>query len=294
MEGVFQREAGSAPGGEPIGEGLKEHWDRHAPDWDRKYRAEHERAEHEKRIDDTAAWLRAMGLLGADSSVADVGCGPGRFVAEFAKTAGYVVGLDISPKMAEYGARYCREAGLDNTRFYAADFAEADLEALGLAGKFDLAFSSITPAVSGEIGIEQLMRLSRAWCFNASFVYSDNPLHTELMNTLFHRDPRRHKTNHSEWFHTLFEFLWQRGYYPITHYYTQVKAPVRRADAETARQLTEYLLEDNEKNDEAVGKILKFLQSKADRNGFFTEYSECRYGWLLWDVRERHERKTKA
>ena len=268
----------------------RESWDLRAADWDTKYRREDERAEHEVRIRDMAVWLRKRGLLGPDQVVADIGCGPGRFAAEFARTAGGVLGVDISPKMVEYGRVWCREQGLTNTRFTAVDFANADIAALGWEKQFDLVFSSITPAVSTLQGLENLMRMSRAWCFNASFVYNDNPLHTDMMHTLFGREPRRNKTSHSHWFYELFCLLWSRGYYPETFYYTQRKSVRLLPDLTTARRLARYLLEEDEADEAAVRKVLGYLEQHADGDGGVMEDSECRYGWLLWNVQDRHPR----
>ena len=197
--------------------GMQDTWDRRAGDWDKKYREESEKELHEVRVRDTAEWLRRRGLLGPDQDVADVGCGPGRFVAEFARTAHSVMGTDISPKMTDFGAAYCRELGLTNVSFRPVDFRHADIAALGWEGKFDLAYSSITPAVSGLQGLDNLIAMSRAWCFNASFVYSDNATHAAILGELFGREPRRNKTSHSHWFYELFSLLWFRGYYPECH-----------------------------------------------------------------------------
>ncbi len=268
----------------------RESWDHRAEDWDTKYRREEERSEHEVRIRDVSAWLRQRGLLGPDQDVADIGCGPGRFVADFAKTARSVLGVDISPKMTAYGEAWCREQGLSNTRFAALDFAAADIAALGWEKQFDLVFSSITPAVSSLEGLENLMRMSRGWCFNASFVYNDNPLHRDMMLTLYGREPRRNKTGHSHWFYELFSLLWRRGYYPETYYYTQRKSVRLAPDRKTAERLTRYLLEEDEADEAAVGKMLSYLERHADDNGGLTEDSECRYGWLLWNVQDCHPR----
>ena len=268
----------------------RESWDSRAEDWDSKYRREDERAEHEQRIQDVSAWLRRRGLLGPEQAVADIGCGPGRFAAEFARTAGSVLGVDISPRMVEYGEIWCREQGLRNTRFAAVDFANADIAALGWEGQFDLVFSSITPAVSSLQGLENLMRMSRAWCFNASFVYNENPLHRDMMQTLFGREPRRNKTSHSHWFYELFSLLWGRGYYPETFYYTQNKSLRQTPDRRTAERLTRYLLEEDEVSEEAIRRVQAYLEQHADAGGAVPDVSECRYGWLLWNVQDRHSR----
>ena len=45
------------------------------------------------RVRETAAYLKQAGVLGPDTDVIDIGCGPGRFVSEFACTARMVVGF---------------------------------------------------------------------------------------------------------------------------------------------------------------------------------------------------------
>lgn len=268
----------------------KEAWNHRAEEWDQKYRAENEKEQHETRIRDTAAWLRSRGLLTAEQDVADIGCGPGRFAAEFAKTARSVLGTDISPEMMKYGESWCREQGLVNVRFQALDFRNADIRALGWEKQFDLAFSSITPAVSGLQGLDNLISMSRAWCFNASFVYSVNELHSAVMRELFDRAPRRDKTSHSHWFHELFNVLWLRGYYPECTYYKQYRELRLPADRATAERLCYFLLEEDEVTEENTRRIQRFLENSADADGYLTEKSDCWYGWLLWDVRDRHER----
>ena len=265
-------------------------WDRRAGDWDKKYRQESEKELHQVRIRDVAAHLRQRGLLGPEQDVADVGCGPGRFVAEFAKTAHSVLGTDISPKMAEFGAEYCREQGLTNVRFQAVDFPRADIRSLGWEGKFDLVFSSITPAVSGLQGLNNLIAMSRAYCFNASFVYNVNELHREIMRELFGREPRRYQTSHSHWFYELFSLLWFRGYYPECSYYKQYRELRIPANEDTARRYASFLLEEGEVTEENVERIRRFLEQHAEPDGAITERSDCWYGWLLWDVRDCHPR----
>ena len=265
-------------------------WDARAENWDQKYRIEEENELHNVRIRDTAAWLRTQGLLGPDQDVADIGCGPGRYVAEFARTARSVMGTDISPKMTEYGEAYCREKGLANVSFRPVDFRNADVEALGWKGKFDLAYSSITPAVSGIRGLNNFIDISRAWCFNASFVYSDNPLYSDIMETLFDRPFRDHTTGHSHWFYSLMNVLWLRGYYPVTHYYKQYREKTISADRASAERVARSLLKKEEITDDTVSRILRFLEDRADASGRLADSSDCWFGWLLWDVRDRKSR----
>ena len=83
------------------------------------------------RVQATADFLRKHGLLDADMDVIDIGCGPGRFVAEFAKTAHYVEGTDLSPKMLEYAAEYAASQGIHNVSFIPCDFKQLDIDEMG-------------------------------------------------------------------------------------------------------------------------------------------------------------------
>jgi cyclopropane fatty-acyl-phospholipid synthase-like methyltransferase len=56
----------------------------------------------DERVDIIMGLLQEKDMLNHNSTVLDVGCGPGKFVLEFAKKARHVVGVDISPKMLEY------------------------------------------------------------------------------------------------------------------------------------------------------------------------------------------------
>ena len=53
---------------------------------------------------------------------------------------------------------------------------------------------------------------------------------------------------------------------------------------------TRLFLEEDEADETAVRKVLDYLEKHADGNGAVTEDSECRYGWLLWNVQDRHPR----
>ena len=133
------------------------------------------------------------------------------------------------------------------------------------------------------------MLISRAWCFNASFVYRDIPMYDDILQTQFGLEPQLVKTSHSHWFYELFSLLWFRGYYPETHYHTQLKSVRLNADRETAWRLARFLLKEEDATEDAAGRVLKYLEDHADSSGCVTEVSECRYGWLLWDVRDRTE-----
>lgn len=262
----------------------KEIWDERAHEWARKLRDGERQERTNERVAATASWLRARGLLGADSDVIDIGCGPGRFVTEFARTARHAVGTDLSGQMLEYGAQYARENGVENASFVEADFQHADLDKLGWRGRFDLVFSSNTPAISGA-GLQKLMEMSRGWCFNSCFVQFEDQLEEELARNILGVEPRRRKSGHWHWFYALFNLLLLDGYFPETAYYWEEKNVTIPASEETAqdwakRMAREYGL----KAQMLYDPVARYLESQADRDGVLLRQDNCRYGWILWNV----------
>lgn len=265
----------------------KDCWDRRASGWEEGLRSnEIRRRRYNDRISATMDWLKSFGLFLGDCDVADIGCGPGRFVAEFAEKSRYVLGVDISPRMIEYGNEYLKQRGFHNTELYTGDFTSLDIKALGWEKRFDLAFSSITPAIKGKSGVDNLIGISRAWCYNSCFVYFSNELHDKILTELFQMKPNREKTSHSYWFKQLFDLLWLRGYHPHVNYYKDHRDESVLAEWNSAEDLARYLLGEDAV-DKKISIILRYLERNADQDGrvFFT--SSCWFGWLLWNVNDR-------
>ena len=90
-------------------------WDRRARSW------AHERKNNRKtdeRLEKDFLFLENHGLLKKDFSVADIGCGPGRFAAAFASRVRFVTALDISGEMIAQGKEYAKSLGLTNLQFH--------------------------------------------------------------------------------------------------------------------------------------------------------------------------------
>lgn len=86
-------------------------WDERAEAWGKElHKKEDFQINMDERVQMTAKFLRSQGLLGEESQVLDIGCGPGRFVTEFAKTAGHVTGIDLSEKMVQLGQKHAEES----------------------------------------------------------------------------------------------------------------------------------------------------------------------------------------
>lgn len=246
------------------------------------------RSRSEERIKATADFLRVRGLLGPNDDVIDVGCGPGRFVAEFAKTANHVVGTDISPKMLEHGAAFARNLGLVNTSYTVCDFLKADLLDLGWENRFDLVFSSISPALNGPEGLDRAIKMSRGWCFHSSFINSRDQLHSDIRREVFGLPEIKQSHTHWSRFYTLFNLLLLKGYNPETTYYTESSNQLFHPDINIAEHYTDHISEipDSERK-YAATKVLNYLKRIQEENGSIYENRICTYGWILWNVNQR-------
>lgn len=257
-------------------------WDQRAEAWEKERR---EKRKGEARVRSAVAYLEGRGLLQPDFQVADIGCGPGRFAVAFARRVGFVTGFDLSPRMIHYGMEYARREGVNNLALRAQDFQALDVEAEGLIGAFDLVFSSLTPAIHGQAGLDKVMAMSRAYCCNITHLYHRNSICQQLQRELFHL-PASSPWG-GRWFYSLFNLLLLRGYLPETSYDRQLEERRIAPSGDYAAMLLERVLPPEERTAENQARILAWLQAHIDGEGMLTETSDACYGRILWDVRAR-------
>ena len=238
------------------------------------------------RVRETAAYLKQAGVLGPDTDVIDIGCGPGRFVSEFARTARMVVGVDISPRAIEYARLFTKETGQMNTGFLVSDFLSLDLKSAGLKSIYDLAFCSLSPAVSGREGLSRFMGLTRSWCCMNSIVSGRHELHQRIAREVFHKETL--ESWNGQHFYTTFNILLLSGYQPMTSYYRQAKENERPASREFAEISASIILPEKERTSRNIHKIFQWMEMHADTEGNLQERSLFTYGRLLWNIHQTY------
>jgi len=266
-------------------------WDSRADDWEKELAKDGSfRKSLDERVKKVTEYLQAHQLLQAGSEVLDIGCGLGRFVAEFAKTCGHVTGIDLSGRMLEVGADYARECGLHNVTFLAGDFGEFDLAELGWEGKFDLVFTSITPAVGTVETLAKAMKISRGYCFNSCFICWEDELEKQIAGEVFHREYAPSLNSHGRGFYSLFNLLWLMGYFPETSYHLQEQLEYVDADEDLARYYAKCFSNDMLADEENIRCVHEYLKEHAGADGTILRQYKRWYGWILWDVRTRLDR----
>lgn len=257
-------------------------WDQRAEAWERERR---EKQKGDERVRNAVAYLEEQGLLRPDFHVADIGCGPGQFAVAFARRVRWVTGFDLSPRMIHYGMEYARREGINNLTLRAQDFQALDVEGEGLVQAFDLVFSSLTPAIHGQAGLDKVMAISRAYCCNITHLYYRNSICQQIQRELFHLSVS--SPWGGRWFYSLFNLLLLRGYLPQTSYDRQLMERRFAPSGDYAAMMLERLLPQEERTAENQARILAWLQAHTDKEGMLTETSDACYGRILWDVRAR-------
>lgn len=275
---------------EQPGKATKEQWDKKAGSWIKELESQTKRKGRlDERVAETVDYFLSKGILHADAAVIDVGCGPGQFAAEFAKYVKSVVATDISAEMLKYAALTAEKNGLANVEFIQCNFQQADLAGLGGGRKFDLVFASLTPAIDGMNGLEKIISLSKAYCFNSTFVYGSDNIEEMLAAGLYGRPAA--PVWDGRWFYALFNLLWLMGYYPETTYHEQFKNNEVEVSRELAEHYSRALGKKIPQALEESARIYDYLQGQA-RGGKMELRTKTVYGWILWDVRKQEKRQS--
>lgn len=256
-------------------------WDKRAERWIANLNAEPGKTARKQRIRTMAAQLRTRGLLGEDQTVVDIGCGPGLFALEFARTARHAVGIDYSGRFVQHAKKLAEEREVSNAEFLQRDFLALDIETEGFAHAFDLVFTCLTPAATGDGCLEKLMSMSRGWCCNATIVHASDSLAEQVMRDVFGEELRTRWDGRG--FYTLLNLLWLQGYYPETNYYDDVRDEIVVPDRRWAKKIAAYC---GKKASEDIDCVETYLRKLGET----PRHSTSRYGSILWNVNRKDRR----
>ncbi len=258
-------------------------WDKRSYGWVKELKENPVRsARSKRRVEETAKYLRGRGLLTGDDHVIDIGCGPGRFVCEFAKSAGSVTGTDISEQMCVFGREYADSLGLSNVTYTPCDFSQADIDELGWRGAFDLVFSSITPAMSTYEAMKKAETMSRGWCFQSLFINISNSLADIVLKEALPEELQPVERNIMP-FYALFNILLLEGKRPETKYFKEEEDERAPADDDFVREMLKMAPKASQ-SEEMTERVKEALMKYADADGMVSTHKEWHYGWILWHV----------
>ena len=271
------------PVGKPKVKHTPDFWDKRAVTWDSELKEEGGRKKRSDiRISETVRYLKEQNILMPDTRLIDIGCGLGLFTTEFAKTAAYSLGIDLSPEMTRRAEAYAEDEGVSGAEFEACDFVNIDIDGKNWRGAFDLVFASITPVAGNPAGWKKMTDMSRKYCFNSTFVHSDVSLENQLARDVYKRPVNNPRD--SRGFYAMFNTLWLWGYFPVVTYHREAADEYLKPDRTMAVKLDERF--NPYASEEETERIYEYLKSICGPDGTYHYTAEWIYAWTLWDVRK--------
>jgi SAM-dependent methyltransferase len=245
--------------------------------WDKRAEGFNRHGSDERR-DKIIGLLTERQMLCKDSTVLDIGCGPGKFVLEFAQRAKSVVGVDISPKMLQYAAENVAALNLDNTEFRELDWEKADLTALNWQKKFSLVTGIMSPAFWNRNSLEKMLEASKEYCLITHFVERQDSVGDVLKKDILGRDVVDEYGNRA--LYCSFNILWLYKLFPEVVYFDLKKESAQPLEEVYQSYLAKFemrgVLTAKQKTD-----ILDFLKDKAE-GGIIKEKTTSKIACIFW------------
>lgn len=160
--------------------GQKEHWDRRAAEFQRKF-LDGENEYNKKLLE---FWTE-NGMIKEGMRTVDIGCGVGRYGVLLGNFGCEVSLTDISEEML----RYSEENMLKSRpklpfHTYRCDFAEATGKEEFFKKGFDFSIACMSPAINDFESIRKMSDMTKGYCFVTRFVKREQPLKEEIISEL--------------------------------------------------------------------------------------------------------------
>jgi SAM-dependent methyltransferase len=218
-------------------------------------------------------------LLTQNSSVLDIGCGPGRFAVEFAKKSTEVTGLDISDKMLDYAVINADAENLTNVSFEKLNWDEVNLEEFGWRKKFDLVTAINSPGIHDHKTLEKMIDASKGYCFLSHFVDRSDSIQDIIRTKILELEGGKFYYNT---IYSIFNILWLSSFYPSISYVNTDREHVRTVE-EACIYYSTLFDSENTSVDDKNALIRSYLE-EISINGFVTEKVRTKTAWIYWKV----------
>ena len=232
--------------------------------------------------DYNAALLRFWtdeGMLFPGARVLDIGCGVGKYGTYLAELGYDVTLTDISAEMLRHAeenmAKYHTPWAV-----YRCDFHEATGEESVFSGGFDLAISTMSPAIHDADTVRKMSTMTRGFCFLARFYSWEQPFRDRLMRELG-IEPRSVFNDLQGDCSSMIQAVSEAGFVPQVRYvdynWADPRSPEQMAD-----YMKRYYFSEYENGDELARRILLLARNHADVNDMVTDNVNTRVAWIWW------------
>lgn len=249
-------------------------WDKDAGDYQRVFQGGMN--EYNRKLMD---FLIENRMLRPGCRVIDVGCGVGKYGTYFAALGCDVTLTDISSQMLRRAEENMRPFSVP-WRTLQCDFNTISPDDAAFAGGFDLAISTMSPAIHDLETVQKLSAITHGWCFVTNFVSWQQPLRDKFYTALG-LDPSESMVGSREDMDTLISAVSAAGYEP------QLRCvPYDWLDIRSPREAAEYLIKRHSAMDEQDEDLLAKAEAVAaglcNGRGEFEDAVHTQVAWLYW------------
>ena len=251
----------------------RERWNREAAEYQRTYiRGENE---YNGLLMD---FLANNCGLAPGSRVLDIGCGVGKYGVYFARMGCDVVLTDISPEMLRFAEKNLADTG-GKWHTLCGDWREISPDDPALCPKFDVAISTMSPAVSDDETVAKMSAVTDGWCLVTQFCRWEDPLRGEFCRRL--GLPEKPVIGNIEDLGGgIIRSVSACGYTPLTAYQDYGWADYRTPEESAARFLARYF--DSEPDESTKTAALAAAQEMTDDLGRVRDAVDTRVVWVYW------------
>ena len=254
-------------------ENTRENWDQVARDYQNVFRL----GLNDYNISLLHFWQKEK-MLFPGARVIDIGCGVGKYGTYLAELGYDVTLTDISGEMLRHAKENMAKYNTPWTT-YRCDFNEATGTEPVFTGGFDLAISTMSPAIHDVETVKRMSAMTRGWCFLARFYDWEQPWRDQLMRDLG-LEPRRFFNDLRADCASMIRAVSEAGFVPLVKYvdynWTDLRTPEQMADY----MRRNYFSED-ENRDELQQEILHLAENHAD-DGTVTDNVNTKVAWIYW------------
>ncbi len=249
------------------------YWDQRAEGFNRSVVKEADESRTRKLVD----YLKHKGVLKEESTILDIGCGPGAYSIAFSPLVKKIEAIDISPEMLAYARANLKKRNIGNVSLNQLSWQEIDIDKLGWNQKFDLVFASMSPGIDNMQTLLKMSEASRGHCFMSSFASREDKILDGVRDYVYGEKVRG---KWGEKIYYVYNILWKSGYFPeITYVEHSRKTEYELEDA--VKRYTDHIQRPGEAD--ISDKVREYFQVNFKDRKIVNE-SEVRVAWIYWKV----------
>ena len=222
------------------------------------------------------------GMLFPGARVLDIGCGVGKYGTWLAELGYDVTLTDISGEML----RHAEENMAKNSTpwaVYRCDFNEATGREEVFAGGFDLAISTMSPAVHDAETVRKMSGMTRGWCFLARFRDWEQPFRDKLIERMGLMPGQPFGDLKGDCV-SMIRAVSEAGYVPLVRY-----VDYNWSDARTPEEMADYMgrryFADEADSGRLRAEALRVSEMLAGEDGKVRDDVNTKVAWIYWKLK---------